>query len=60
MTIKDQKQRAAEAALSHITDGMTLGVGTGSTVEIFIDLLVEKVNAKNLSIKILHLISLCF
>ena len=51
MTIKDQKQRAAEAALSHITDGMTLGVGTGSTVEIFIDLLVEKVNAKNLSIK---------
>ena len=33
------KRQAAEAALSYIKDGMTLGVGTGSTVDIFIELL---------------------
>jgi ribose 5-phosphate isomerase A len=30
---------------------MTLGVGTGSTVDVFIDLLAEKVAAENLSIR---------
>ena len=33
------KRQAAEAALSYIKDGMTLGIGTGSTVDVFIDLL---------------------
>ncbi len=33
------KRRAATAALSYIKDGMALGVGTGSTVDIFIELL---------------------
>jgi len=50
LTAKDQKRRAAEAALAHITDGMMLGVGTGSTVDIFIDLLTEKVAAEKMSI----------
>jgi ribose 5-phosphate isomerase A len=50
MTVKDEKRRAAEAALAQVTDGMTLGVGTGSTVEIFIDLLAEKVGAEKMSI----------
>ena len=39
---QDQKKRlAAEAALSHIEDGMTLGVGTGSTVDFFIAALAK-------------------
>jgi ribose 5-phosphate isomerase A len=33
----EQKRRAAVAALAYIKDGITLGVGTGSTVDIFID-----------------------
>jgi ribose 5-phosphate isomerase A len=33
------KRRAAEAALAYIKDGVSLGVGTGSTVDIFIELL---------------------
>jgi ribose 5-phosphate isomerase A len=33
------KRRVATAALSYIKDGMALGVGTGSTVDIFIELL---------------------
>jgi ribose 5-phosphate isomerase A len=33
------KQRAAEAALDYLTDGAVVGVGTGSTVNYFIDAL---------------------
>ena len=40
-----QKQSAAKAALSHIEDGMILGVGTGSTVNCLIELL-PKVHLK--------------
>jgi len=39
MTQDTNKRRAATAALSYIKDGMTLGVGTGSTVDILIELL---------------------
>jgi ribose 5-phosphate isomerase A len=39
MTHDTNKRRAATAALSYIKDGMSLGVGTGSTVDIFIELL---------------------
>jgi len=53
VTVTEQKRRAAEAALKHVTDGMTLGVGTGSTVDVFIDLLAEKVAAEKLSIRTL-------
>ena len=33
------KRRAAEAALPYIKDGIALGVGTGSTVDVLIELL---------------------
>jgi ribose 5-phosphate isomerase A len=39
MTQDDNIRRAATAALSYIKDGIALGVGTGSTVDIFIELL---------------------
>jgi len=35
----EQKRKAAEAALGYIKDGIILGVGTGSTVDHFIDAL---------------------
>jgi ribose 5-phosphate isomerase A len=41
MTQNDQKRAAAEAALSYVQDDAWLGVGTGSTVEFFIDALVS-------------------
>ena len=37
------KHNAAYAALEFVEDGMTLGLGSGSTAEIFIELLGEKV-----------------
>lgn len=37
------KRAAAKAALEEITDGMTVGLGTGSTAAHFIDLLGERV-----------------
>jgi ribose 5-phosphate isomerase A len=36
---KDKKRLAAEAALPYVEDGMILGIGTGSTVDQFIDAL---------------------
>ncbi|MCZ6526606.1 MAG: ribose-5-phosphate isomerase RpiA [Gammaproteobacteria bacterium] len=39
MTQNDKKQRVAEAALPYIDDDMVVGVGTGSTVNFFIELL---------------------
>ena len=37
------KRQAAARALEHVTDGMKLGLGTGSTAKHFVDLLGEKV-----------------
>jgi ribose 5-phosphate isomerase A len=43
MTPQDlAKRQAAEAALAYVEPGEVLGVGTGSTVNLFIDLLAEK------------------
>lgn len=39
-----QKTHAAAAALDYIEDGMTIGLGSGSTAEIFVRLLAERVN----------------
>jgi len=36
----EKKKRAAHAALAYVRDGMILGVGTGSTVNAFIDALI--------------------
>jgi ribose 5-phosphate isomerase A len=38
---QEKKRRAALAALDYVRDGMILGVGTGSTVNAFIDALAE-------------------
>jgi ribose 5-phosphate isomerase A len=42
MNQDQKKQAAAEAALSFVEDGMELGIGTGSTVNFFIDALVSR------------------
>lgn len=39
MSAVEEKTRAAEAALEFIEDGMTLGLGSGSTADIFVRLL---------------------
>ena len=38
---KEKKRLVAQAALSYLKEGMSLGVGTGSTVDFFIDALPE-------------------
>ncbi len=40
LTAQEKKHQVAAAALEWLSDGMVLGVGTGSTVNILIDLLV--------------------
>ena len=42
MTSDEKKRLAAEAALHYVRGGMTLGVGTGSTVNFFIDALAAR------------------
>jgi ribose 5-phosphate isomerase A len=42
MNANDQKKAAAEAALRFVEDDMVVGVGTGSTVNFFIDALAAK------------------
>ncbi|MBI2969295.1 MAG: ribose-5-phosphate isomerase RpiA, partial [Gammaproteobacteria bacterium] len=39
MTQEQKKRRAAEAAMQYVEDDMVVGVGTGSTVNFFIELL---------------------
>lgn len=39
----ESKKRAALAAMKHVKDNMVIGVGTGSTVSCFIEILGEKV-----------------
>ncbi len=43
------KKQAAEKALDYIKDGMVLGLGSGSTTRIFIDLLGKKIQSGKLS-----------
>jgi len=44
------KLAAAKAAVELVKDGMLLGLGSGSTVRVFIDLLAERVRRENLSL----------
>jgi ribose 5-phosphate isomerase A len=39
---REKKRLAAEAALTHVEDGMILGIGTGSTVNQFIAALIDR------------------
>ncbi|MEE8248674.1 MAG: ribose 5-phosphate isomerase A, partial [Gammaproteobacteria bacterium] len=41
MNQDDKKRQAAEVAITQIEPGISLGVGTGSTVNFFIDALAE-------------------
>jgi ribose 5-phosphate isomerase A len=43
MDARQLKIEAARVALSHVSDGMRLGIGTGTTAEEFVRLLAEKV-----------------
>ena len=43
MDIDGQKQAAARRAIEYVEEGMKLGLGTGSTAAIFVDLLGERV-----------------
>jgi ribose 5-phosphate isomerase A len=45
MDAKSLKIEAARAALSHVKNGMRLGIGTGSTADEFVRLLAERVEA---------------
>ncbi len=45
----DPKTRAAEAALKHIESGMIVGLGSGSTATIFIDLLGQAIKSGQLT-----------
>ena len=42
MTADDKKKLAAEAALNYVKPGTILGVGTGSTVNHFIDAIAQR------------------
>ncbi len=51
MTPQDRaKWAAAKAALSYVKDGQTLGLGTGSTADMFIQQLAEHVREKEMNI----------
>ncbi len=46
MTPEEKKRLAAEAAIDYVKPGAIVGVGTGSTVNHFIDLLADKMAAR--------------
>ncbi|MEM1578085.1 MAG: ribose-5-phosphate isomerase RpiA [Archaeoglobaceae archaeon] len=46
----DGKLNASKLALSLVKDGMTIGIGTGTTVEIFLDLLGQRIKNEGLEI----------
>ena len=46
MTPEDKKRIAAEAAVDYVKAGSIIGVGTGSTVNHFIDVLAEKIGSE--------------
>src|SRR6201747_3036109 len=45
VTMDQLKRQAAARALEHVSDGMKLGLGTGSTAQHFVQLLGERVRA---------------
>lgn len=49
--VEQAKLNAALTALTYVTDGMTLGLGTGSTAEIFIELLGARISETDLRVR---------
>ncbi len=45
MTQDELKRQSAEVAVAAVEDGMVVGLGTGSTAKIAVDLLGERVKA---------------
>ena len=45
------KEFAATKALSFVSSGMTVGLGSGSTAEVFVKLLAVKSKRENLGLK---------
>ena len=50
ITINDEKRQAGETAAQLITDGMTVGLGTGSTVAYFLEALAARIRDEQLRI----------
>lgn len=50
MSPDDHKRRAAERALTFVTSGMRLGLGTGSTAAHFVELLGQRVRSHHLDV----------
>ena len=50
MNARQMKIEAARVALSHVEDGMRLGIGTGSTAEEFVRLLAARIGEEKLSV----------
>ena len=50
MDARQLKIEAARTALSHVEDGMRLGIGTGSTAEEFVRLLAARIGEEGLSV----------
>lgn len=50
MDARQLKIEAARVALSHVKDGMRLGIGTGSTAEEFVRLLAARIGEEGLSV----------
>jgi ribose 5-phosphate isomerase A len=50
MTLDELKREAAVEALKFVQSGMRLGLGTGSTAKIFVDLLAERMKAEKLAL----------
>jgi len=50
MSLDQLKREAAAEALTFVQSGMRLGLGTGSTAKIFVDLLAERIRAEGLKL----------
>ncbi|MCU5745237.1 ribose 5-phosphate isomerase A [Staphylococcus sp. SQ8-PEA] len=50
MDIKQLKMSTFDDALNHITDNIVLGIGSGSTIELLVPKIAEKVRAEKLNI----------
>lgn len=48
----NEKEQVAKEAINYIKDGMIIGLGTGSTANLFIDFLSAKVKQESLNIKV--------
>jgi len=48
----NEKEQVAKEAINYIKDGMIIGLGTGSTANVFIDFLSTKVKQESLNIKV--------